>query len=60
MKKIKSLAVIALFVSTTAMAQGTGAIDFEEDVTDTAPIPGIALAIAAAIGIGFVKLKPKK
>ncbi|KEZ92627.1 hypothetical protein [Nonlabens ulvanivorans] len=59
MKNIKSIALIAfLTLSMTAMAQ-PGFPD-GTDVEDAAPIPGIALAIAAAVGIGFVKLKRKK
>ncbi|WP_397302033.1 hypothetical protein [Nonlabens ulvanivorans] len=62
MKNIKSIALIAfLTLSMTAMAQPdfgpTGGTDVEDA---QAPIPGIALAIAAAVGIGFVKLKRKK
>ncbi|MBF4984699.1 hypothetical protein FNJ87_10265 [Nonlabens mediterrranea] len=57
MKNIKLIALIAfLTLSMTAVAQP----GFVEDVPDAAPIPGIALAIAAAVGIGFVKLKRKK
>ncbi|MGJ8683808.1 MAG: hypothetical protein ACSHWW_04255 [Nonlabens sp.] len=60
MKNIKLLALIAfLTVSTTAMAQT--APGFGATLDDTgAPIPGIALAIAAAIGLGVVKLKRNK
>lgn len=62
MKNIKSIALIAfLTLSMTAVAQpgfdSTGGTDVEDA---QAPIPGIALAIAAAVGIGFVKLKRKK
>jgi len=57
MKNIKLIAVIAfLTVSTAAMAQPV----FDTDVPDEAPIPGIALAIAAAIGVGVVKLRRNK
>lgn len=60
MKNIKSIALIAfLTLSMTAMAQ-PGFPDGTDVEDATAPIPGIALAIAAAIGIGFVKLKRKK
>ena len=56
MKNIKLITLVAfLTVSTAAMAQP----GFAGDVGD-APIPGIALAIAAAIGLGVVKLKRNK
>lgn len=44
----------------TAFAQGgLDAILFDEELSDT-PLPGIAIAIIAAIGIGIVKLRSKK
>lgn len=58
MKNLKLIALAAfLTLSTTAFAQGPA---FDDDVEDVAPIPGIALAIAAAVGIGVVKLKRNK
>lgn len=58
MKNNKYL-VLAIFIliGTMAHAQAPG---FEEDVTDAAPIPGLLLALCAAIGIGVAKLRAKK
>lgn len=57
MKNNKYL-VLAIFIliGTIAHAQ----VGFEEDVTDAAPIPGLLLALCAAIGIGVAKLRAKK
>ncbi|WP_303686898.1 hypothetical protein [Nonlabens dokdonensis] len=47
-------------VATTSFAQGgLDAIAFDSELSDT-PLPGIALAIITAIGIGVVKLRAKK
>lgn len=61
MKNIKLIALVAfLTLSTGAMAQ-PGFGDAGDNVDDAnAPIPGIALAIAAAVGLGVVKLKRNK
>jgi len=61
MKNLKLITLVAfLTLCTTAFAQ-QGAPPFDDDLDDTgAPIPGIALAIAAAVGIGVVKLKRDK
>ncbi|WP_405370068.1 hypothetical protein [Nonlabens sp. Asnod2-A12] len=58
MKNNKYL-VLAVFilVGTIAHAQAPGFVD---DVEDTAPIPGLLLAVCAAIGIGVAKLRAKK
>lgn len=57
MKNNKYL-VLAIFIliGTMAHAQAPGFVD---DVDD-APIPGLLLAVCAAIGIGVAKLRAKK
>ncbi|AGC76614.1 hypothetical protein LX97_01273 [Nonlabens dokdonensis] len=61
MKKLKfTLLIGMLMLATTAFAQGgLDAIAFDDELSDT-PLPGIAIAIIAAIGIGIVKLRAKK
>ncbi|WP_298952060.1 hypothetical protein [uncultured Nonlabens sp.] len=49
--------VIFILIGTIAHAQAPGFVD---DVEDTAPIPGLLLAVCAAIGIGVAKLRSKK
>ena len=51
------LAASFICLTTVASAQGPGFVD---DVDDVAPIPGIALALAAAVGLGVVKLRRNK
>ncbi len=57
MKKFILTATFIIGATITVAAQGPG---FADDVDDVAPIPGIALAIAAAVGIGVVKLRRNK
>ncbi|MEO9953006.1 hypothetical protein [Nonlabens sp.] len=61
MKNNKYL-ILAIFilVGTIAHAQAPGFVDDVNDVEDTAPIPGLLLAVCAAIGIGVAKLRAKK
>lgn len=62
MKNLKLITLVAfLTLSITAFAQPDFGPD-GDNVNDAnqAPIPGIALAIAAAVGIGVVKLKRDK
>jgi hypothetical protein len=46
---------ILMIATTSAYAQP----GFDNTVDDVAPIPGIVIAIIAAIGIGIVKLRKK-
>lgn len=55
--KTSIIVAVFLLISTSAYAQPA----FEEVVDDTAPIPGIFIAIAAAIGLGIMnQLRTKK
>jgi hypothetical protein len=58
MKKIILTFAFTLGCLTAVSAQAPG---FDDDVEDVAaPIPGIALAVAAAVGIGVAKLRRNK
>ena len=60
MKNNKYL-VLAIFILIGTMAHAqAGFMDDVTDVEDTAPIPGLLLAVCAAIGIGVAKLRAKK
>jgi hypothetical protein len=52
---IYTVLVILMISTTSAFAQP----GFDDSVDDVAPIPGIVIAIIAAIGIGIVKLRKK-
>lgn len=57
MKRFLLTVSFVICATMAVAAQGPG---FDDDVDDVAPIPGIALAIAAAVGIGVVKLRRNK
>lgn len=57
MKNNKYIVLALCLVITTVCFAQPG---FERDVEDVASIPGIFLAIAAAIGIGVSKFRNKK
>lgn len=57
MKNNKYVIFALLFVVTTAAFAQPG---FDDTVDDVAAIPGLLLAIAAAVGIGVAKLRNKK
>ncbi|MEN8817196.1 MAG: hypothetical protein ABF274_10070 [Nonlabens sp.] len=56
--KNKKYIILYLFlvITTISYAQPT----FEEEVEDVASIPGLFLALAAAIGIGILKFRNKE
>ncbi|MFB0904958.1 MAG: hypothetical protein QMB11_11290 [Nonlabens sp.] len=57
MKNNKYLVLAILMIATTTAYAQPG---FDGDVEDAqAPIPGIVIAVIAAIGIGIVKLRKK-
>jgi len=57
---MKRFLLTACFITCATMAVAAQGPGFVDDVDDVAPIPGIALAIAAAVGIGVVKLRRNK
>jgi hypothetical protein len=57
MKNNKYIVLVILLTASSAIYAQPG---FDPGIEDTAPIPGIFLAIAAAIGIGVAKYKVKK
>lgn len=50
------LLVLMLLVISVSYAQP----GFDDDIEDTAPIPGLVVAVVAAIGLGAAKLIKKK
>ena len=50
------LLVLMLLVISVSYAQP----GFDDDIEDTAPIPGLVVAVVAAIGLGTAKLIKKK
>jgi hypothetical protein len=56
MKKNTYIVLAILMIATTSAYAQPG---FDNTVDDVAPIPGIVIAIIAALGIGIVKLRKK-
>ncbi|MFT5926051.1 MAG: hypothetical protein ACI9WL_000794 [Rubritalea sp.] len=56
MKNNTYIVLAILMIATTSAYAQPG---FDNTVDDVAPIPGIVIAIIAAIGIGIVKLRKK-
>lgn len=54
-KKYVLLVLMLLVISVSYAQPG-----FDDDIEDTAPIPGLVIAVVAAIGLGAAKLIKKK
>lgn len=55
-KRFRSSILIAFLLITSIGFAQTGTIDFETDTVDNAPIPGLVIAAAVALGIAGRKL----